>query len=188
MEAYPQTTLCSSLSWGCTCIQIYLQVPPLFWRWRPHRPSKKVGSDGGQTPFGMAISFEVAIEIGIMDPRNGRMIKFQLQILFSWSNLIDYICVDYNLGTCSSRSYTGSTEMLSPTCCWVPAKGSWRGGLAGTCWGEPLGISIITKVIWSPIGLIYPSSTLWDGTSSCMMFEAFKTQKFKSHYINGDYG
>ena len=101
VEAYPQTTLCSSLSWGCICIQIYLQVPPLFYRWRPHRPYKKVGSDGGQTPYGMANPFEVAIATGIMDPRNRRKMKFQLQILFSWSNLTNKksVCVDYNLGT-----------------------------------------------------------------------------------------
>ena len=76
-----------------------------------HRPSKKVGSDGGQTPYGMANPFEVAIAIGIMDPRNRRMMKFQLQILFSWPNLTNKksLCVDYNLGTCSSRSYTSST-------------------------------------------------------------------------------
>ena len=146
VEAYPQTTLCSSLSWGCICIQIYLQVPPLFYRWRPHRPSKKVGSDGGQTPYGMANPFEVAIAIGIMDPRNRRMMKFQLQILFSWSNLTNKksLWFDYNLGTCSSRSYTRST---------------WRGGLAGTCWREPLGISITIKMAkmgWSPNQQDYP--------------------------------
>ena len=90
-------------------------------------------------------------------------------------NLIkNTLCVDYNLGTCSSRYHTSSAEKLSPTRCWVPAKGSWRGGLVGTCWWEPLGISIITKMGWSPIGLILPFQNImgWN----ILMFDVWGLQ------------